>query len=151
MNKKWPSRLVLFVGVLSALASCNREAQPSVSPVGSWRGTLTTISGGAGIQTFSAEITEVAQVESLYEGTFIIGDTLHNVSGSYLGNAQEGTHFSFNASPSELQAAVSDPFPYGFNWSGLMTETRYTGNWYVYEYPDGELSSEGTFSLERLP
>ncbi len=146
MNKSY-LQLVLLVTAVFTLAACDREAQPSVSAVGSWQGTLTTITGGSGTQLFTAEITEVDR--TLYEGVFTVGETVYNVSGHYDGGDQNGV--TFIASPSELQAAVSDPFPYGFNWLGLTTETKYAGDWYVYEYPNRERSSEGIFSLERLP
>lgn len=150
MNKSQCACVVLLTA-LPLLAACNREPRPSVSPVGRWEGTLTTTTGGSGTEPFTADIGSVEGVGSSYEGTFTVGDSAYDVQGSYLGANQGGDHFRFNALPAELRAAVSDPFPYGFNWSGTMTASRYTGTWSNYSYPDRELLGEGTFRLERLP
>ena len=149
VNKIWLTRSAPVVVFLLAACNRNREPQPSVSSVGSWQGTLTTVTGSSGTQPFTAEITEVDG--TLYEGVFTVDKTVYNVSGHYDGGNQNGERFTLTASPPELRATVSDPFPYGFNWLGLMTETEYAGDWYVYEYPNRERSSEGTFSLERAP
>ena len=149
MNK-WSLRLVLLVALL-ILAACNREPRSSVSPVGLWQGTLTTTSGGSETQLFTAEVSKIAQSQNLYEGRFTVGNTAYSVTGSYVRGEVGGERFEFSAPPPELQAANSDPFPYGFNWSGFVTGANYTGDWFHYNYPDRKPLGAGTFTLERLP
>jgi len=56
-----------------------------VSPVGSWQGTLTTVTGGSGTQPFTAEITQVDAEYADYVGVFTVNDEVYNVTGKYGG------------------------------------------------------------------
>jgi hypothetical protein len=151
MNKNRFLKLGLFMTVLSVLAACNREAQPSVSAVGSWQGTLTTMTGGSGTQSFTAEITEIEDENADYAGVFTVGDEVYNVIGRYNGYYQ-GEIFVFQAPLSEVQPALSPVTPLGFNWSGVMTKNTYQGGWYIFKDIEArDPSQAGEFSLERLP
>ncbi len=150
MNEKWFLRLVLLVTVLSTLAACSREEQPSVSAVGSWQGTLTTTTGSSETQPFTAEITEIDAEDADYTGVFTVGDKVYNVTGFYNGTNYEGDAFIFQIPLEELQPTVSPVEFYGMMWSGQMTEDTYSGGWFL-NRGDNVRSPAGTFSLERLP
>ena len=151
MNANRFAKLVLVV--IALLASCNREEQPSVSAVGSWQGTLTTMTGGSGTEPFTAEITQVGAENADYAGVFAVGNEVYNVTGRFNGSNQDGEYFVFEAPLSELQPTVSPVTPLGFTWSGLMTEDTYQGVWFIFRgnEEDGNPPQEGEFSLERLP
>lgn len=93
-------------GVLAPACS-STQPEPLASPVGSWRGTLTTITGGSGTEPFAAEITEVAAVDADYAGVFTVGNEVYNVTGVYNGTNDEGDIFVFKIPLEELQPAVS--------------------------------------------
>lgn len=143
-------RVALLAVVLTSLAACNREPQPLVNPVGSWQGTLTTMTGGSGTQAFTAEISGTSLEYADYAGTFTVEDKRYNVTGNFNGRYEEGEYFAFQAPPEELRSTLSPVIPLGFNWSGVMTATEYTGEWFITEEDRG-LSRRGTFNLERLP
>lgn len=149
MNK-WFLRLVLLVAAFSVLAACSREAQPSVSAVGSWQGTLTTVTGGSGTQPFTAEITEINAEDADYAGVFTVGDKVYNVTGLYSGTNDEGDAFVFQIPLEELQPTVSPVEFYGMMWSGQMTEDGYSGGWFL-NSETANRTPAGEFALERAP
>ena len=144
-------RLMLSVAVSALLGACNREPQPSVSPVGLWQGTLTTTSSGSRTQTFTAEISEADAEYADYKGVFTIDSESYGITGNFKGKYEVGEFFEFYAPLPELQPTTSPTRPGpGFHWSGVVTATEYAGDWFVVEENLG-FSSHGTFKLERLP
>ena len=125
MNKNRFAKLALVVVAL--LAACNREPQPSVSPVGSWQDTLTTTTDGSGTQAFTAEISELESEDADYAGVFTVGDKVYSVTGFYNGTNDEGEIFIFKIPLDELQPTVSPIRFDGMMWSGPMTENTYSG------------------------
>ncbi len=148
MNKQ-VLRFGLFTVIFMMLAACNREAQPLVSPVGSWQGTLTTTTGGSGTEPFTAEITRT-ETGGDYTGVFTVGDTVYNVSGFYNGTNDEGEIFIFELPLGELQPTVSPAEFYGLTWSGPMTENTYSGGWF-FNSETANRTPAGEFGLERRP
>jgi hypothetical protein len=65
--------------------------------VGSWQGTLTTMTGGSGSQPFTAEIAEIGAEGAGYTSVFAVGDEAYNVTGHFSGKYQEGEYFNFQA------------------------------------------------------
>ncbi len=146
MNEKWFLRLVLLVTVLSTLAACSREKQPSVSPAGSWQGTLTVMKFPSPTQLFTAKITATNQAKTEYNGIFTIGDTSQNVTGRFAGRDSEGEHFIFRALSSELQVTEN------ITWSGFITDDTYQGGMFQTLPVDTEAPLQiAEFVLERLP
>lgn len=122
----------------------------TINPVGSWSGTLTTTEGGSGTQTFTAEIRAVAGSSTDYTGVFTVAETVYNVTGFYTGTNDEGEAYTFQIPQSELEPAVSPVEFYGMMWSGQLTETSYSGGWFLNSEEAGRTPA-GTFTLARQP
>ncbi len=169
MNKAWLKGLSLvFLLVLTAcgggsggLCSAALEGQlaptcspvrpePSVSPVGSWQGTLTTTTGGSGTEPFTAEVIESETGGRDYTGVFTVDDKVYNVSGFYSGASDGEEAFIFEIPLDEIQPAVSPAEFYGLTWSGAMTESTYSGGWF-FNSETANRTPAGEFNLERLP
>lgn len=128
MNKKRWVRLLVLVGLVSFTA-CSREAQPSISPVGAWQGTPTTLSGGSGTQPFAAKI-DLAEAGT-YEGSLRVGAEVYRAVGGYNPYIGEN-HFALRTSPAERDAALSPGPPfYGVEWYGELTDNSWEGKWYL--------------------
>ncbi len=151
MSKIWFTKLLMVV-VVSLLASCNREPQPLVSPVGSWQGTLTVMKFPSPVLPFTAEITEANSAETEYEGVFTLDGTSRNVTGYFAGKEGESERFVFEEPLSEMQNAESPPVPSppGYRWVGLMTPDTYQGGRFqlVDGFEDAPLQI-GEFVLRR--
>ncbi len=92
MDKDRFAKLVLVIAV-SLLAACNREPQPSLSPVGSWQGTLKVIKFPRPTTPFTAEI--VAADYGEYRGVFTLGEASYNATGYFAGSEEKGERFIF--------------------------------------------------------
>jgi len=149
MNKKRWVRSMVLATALVTLVACNREAQSSVSPVGLWQGTLTTMTGGSGTQPFTAEIAKSAsEAGGGFTGVFTVGDKVYEVTGGNRHINGKSEIFTFSIPLEELQPTLSPVEFYGMMWSGPMIENTYSGDWVFEsetEYHTGE------FSLERRP
>ena len=162
-------RLVLFAAVLTSLVACSGDVYPppcsqasdslapTCSPVpptpvatGSWEGTLTTITGGSGTQSFMAKIDLTNSETGTYTGILNVGAETYNVSGGYNPYTSEN-YFALRASLDELAPALSPGLPfYGIEWYGEMTKNHWEGRWSL-NAKDEQKSQAGTFTLERLP
>ena len=162
-------RLVLFAAVLTSLVACSGDVSPppcsqasdslapTCSPVpptpvatGSWEGTLTTITGGSGTQSFTAKIDLTNSETGTYTGILNVGAETYNVSGGYNPYISED-YFVLRALLDELTPALSPGPPfYGTEWYGEMTQDRWEGKWNL-NAKDEQKSQAGTFTLERLP
>lgn len=126
----------------------------TTNPVGLWSGILTT-EGSSGTQTFTAEIRAVEGSSTDYTGVFIVGEAVYNVTGVNTGLTDDanagGEIYIFQIPLEALQPAVTPVEFYGMNWSGSLTDTSFSGDWFFKTSQASVEDRAGTFALEREP